>query len=331
MPNTGPEAASAMPAPGAQRRHVHVAAAAVADGNGCILIQRRPVGVHQGGLWEFPGGKLEPGECAEEALARELLEELGIRLRRFRPLIRTHHDYGDRHVVLDVFRVDEYDGDPVGREGQPLAWVAPDAMDATIFPAADRPVINALRLPSLYLITGDDPEDPDTFCKRLERALSSGLRLVQLRAHQLPDSAFAALARRAFPLCRAAGARLLLNRNPALVAGLPCDGVHLSTPALRRLSARPVAPSRLVGASCHDAEELDLAQRLGLDYALLSPIKATDSHPAAPALEWSGFSSLVEPVCLPVYALGGLGSDDLVQCFAHGGQGVAAIRALWPR
>jgi 8-oxo-dGTP diphosphatase len=318
-----------MRAPEAPSRRVHVAAAAVADNKGRILIQRRSADVHQGGLWEFPGGKLEPGERADEALARELFEELGIHLRRFRPLIRTGHDYGDRHVVLDVYRVDEYEGDPAGKEGQPLAWVAPDDMDAAIFPAADRPVINALRLPSLYLITGDDPEAPDAFCKRLERALSSGIRLVQLRAHQLSDPAFAALARRIFPLCRAAGARLLLNRNPAAAASLPCDGLHLTAHALRRLSARPVAAPRLVGASCHDAEELEIAQQLGLDYVLLSPVKATVSHPGGRSLDWSGFSGLVESVCVPVYALGGLGRQDLSACFEHGGQGVASIRALW--
>lgn len=310
--------------------HIHVAAAAVADCKGRILIQRRPADVHQGRLWEFPGGKLQPGEQPRDALVRELLEELGIQVRRCRPLIRVGHDYGDCKILLDVFHVDEYDGDVVAREGQPLAWVAPNDMDPALFPAADRPVINALRLPTLYLITGDDPGVPDLFCKRLERALSSGIRLVQLRAHQLPDPAFAALARRIFPLCRAAGARLLLNRKPSSAAGLPCDGLHLTAHALRRLSARPVAPSRLVGASCHDSEELDLARRLGLDYVLLSPVKATATHPAGRALEWAGFAALVESVCLPVYALGGLGRDDLDECFEHGGQGVAAIRALWP-
>ncbi|KAA6186614.1 Nudix family hydrolase [Thiohalocapsa marina] len=315
------------------RQIIHVAAGALVDPDGRVLIARRPPGVHQGGLWEFPGGKLEPGEAPSQGLARELHEELGIQVRRFRPLIRVHHDYGDRHVRLDVYRVDAFEGDPVGREGQPLAWVRPDDMDAAGFPAADRPIISALRLPSRYLITGDDPRDPAAFAARLDRALAAGIRIVQLRAHALSDRDYGRLAERLYPICRAAGARLLLNRDwsrdPALAATLPGDGVHLSARMLQRLQTRPVAADRLVGASCHSAAELALAQRLQLDYALLSPVLPTRSHPGAATLGWAGFSALVEPVGLPVYALGGLGPQHLAISHASGAQGIAAISGLW--
>ena len=319
--------ASATAAPGAP---IHVAAGAVTDESGRILIARRPDRAHQGGLWEFPGGKLEPGEAPADGLARELYEELGIRIRGWRPLICIQHDYGDRQVLLDVYRVDAYTGVPTGREGQPLAWVAPEQMDPAKFPAADRPIINALRLPSLYLITGNDSADPEGFAARLGRALDAGIRLVQLRAHGLCDSDYRRLARRVQPACRAAGARLLLNRDPDVVRDLLCDGLHLSSMRLRRLRERPRPANQIVGASCHSAEELHLAGSLGLDYALLSPVEATLSHPGAPALGWSGFAKLVRMAELPVYALGGLGPEQLQQCFAHGGQGVAAIRGLWP-
>jgi len=233
---------------------IHVAAGAVVDPEGRVLIAQRPPQAHQGGLWEFPGGKLERSETPEQALARELAEELGIKIAACRPLIRVEHDYADRRVLLDVYRVDAYQGMPVGREGQPLAWLEPWAMDPAQFPAADRPIITALRLPSLYLITGPDPTDPDDFLLRLGLALETGIKLVQLRAHELPDADFSRLVRGAYPLCRAVGARLLLNRDPKAVADLPCDGLHLSARRLRGLGERPDAPSRLVGASCHDAE-----------------------------------------------------------------------------
>ena len=129
-------------------RQIHVMAGAIADADGRILVARRPDHVHQGGLWEFPGGKLEPGETPEQGLARELDEELGVTVQASRPLIRVHHDYGDRHILLDVRRVESYRGEPRGLDGQPLAWLHPDAMDPAGFPAADRPIINALRLPS---------------------------------------------------------------------------------------------------------------------------------------------------------------------------------------
>jgi len=309
---------------------IHVAAGAVVDPEGRVLIAQRPPQAHQGGLWEFPGGKLERSETPEQALARELAEELGIKIAACRPLIRVEHDYADRRVLLDVYRVDAYEGMPVGREGQPLAWLEPWAMDPAQFPAADRPIITALRLPSLYLITGPDPTDPDDFLRRLGLALETGIKLVQLRAHDLPDADFSRLVRGAYPICRAVCARLLLNRDPEAVTDLPCDGLHLSARRLRGLGERPDAPSRLVGASCHDAEELRLAESLSLDYALLSPVKPTASHPWAPALGWNGFATLVASARLPVYALGGLGPNDQDRCFPHGGQGIAAISGLWP-
>lgn len=302
----------------------------IADPQGRILVTRRPGHAHQGGLWEFPGGKLEPGETPEEGLARELAEELGIRIQGSQPLIRVHHDYGDRRVLLEVRRVTAYDGAPGGLEGQPLAWLHPDAMEAESFPAADRPIITALRLPKLLLITGPDPGDPPNFLSRLQSALAGGIRLVQLRAHALDPAAYRRLAEDAYALCEAAGARLLLNRDPLEVIGLPRHGLHLRARALGSLEARPGLPGDLIGASCHDTQELTRAAALGLDYALLSPVRRTASHGEAPPLGWTRFAELVDPAPLPVYALGGLGPEDLQDALHHGAQGIAAIRGLWP-
>jgi 8-oxo-dGTP diphosphatase len=308
---------------------IHVMAGAILDDAGRVLVARRPDHVHQGGLWEFPGGKLEPGEVPEVGLARELLEELGIAVYASRPLIRIHHDYGERHILLDVRRVDAFGGTPRGLEGQPLDWMAPEDMDPAAFPAADRPIIVALRLPALLLIT-PDPGDPDAFLGRLGRAIGGGVRLIQLRAHRLDDAAYRGLARRAFDLCDTVGARLLLNRDPDRVADLPRHGLHLSARLLAALDRRPGRSSDLVGASCHDAADLSRASRLGLDYALLSPVKPTASHPQARPLGWEGFAELADPACLPVYALGGLAPTDVGDAIRHGAQGIAAIRGLWP-
>lgn len=305
-------------------------AGAIADVDGRILVARRPDHVHQGGLWEFPGGKLEPGETPEQGLSRELREELGIEVEASRPLIRIHHDYGDRHVLLDVHRVDAYSGTPVGREGQPLAWERPDAMDAARFPAADRPIINALRLPERLMITGEDPTQPHVFLARLERALADGIRLVQLRAHRLSDDAFRDLATRAYAVCEQVGARLLINRGLDVAGQVPRHGIHLGSGQLMALSSKPGCADELVGASCHDLGQLTRAAELGLDYALLSPVKPTLSHPDAAPLGWDGFTALVEQAALPVYALGGLSASDCAESFRRGGQGIAAIRGLWP-
>jgi 8-oxo-dGTP diphosphatase len=305
-------------------------AGAIADPEARILVTRRPEHVHQGGLWEFPGGKLEPGEDPEQGLARELAEELGVRVLASRPLIRIHHDYGDRHILLDVRRVSRYEGVPQGLEGQPLAWLDPESMDPKAFPAADRPIITALRLPTLLLITGPDPQLPEAFLSRLEAALAGGIRLVQLRAHALDSAAFRHLAEGAFALCQAAGARLLLNRDPQEVEGVPRHGLHLPARILAATGQRPGRPEDLIGASCHDALELTRAAALGLDYALLSPVRATTSHPGLSHLGWTRFAELAEPAPLPVYALGGLNPQDLQDAIDHGAQGIAAIHGLWP-
>ena len=175
------------------KRRVHVAAAAVIRGDGRVLIARRPATVDQGGLWEFPGGKLAPYETGLEALKRELNEELGIQIVRAQPLIRVHHEYADKHILLDVWQVREYDGDPYGREGQPVRWVEVDDLPNYPFPAANMPILRAVALPQEYLITAE--ADDDVFLARLERALKEdGVRLVQLRAKELDDAAYQARA-----------------------------------------------------------------------------------------------------------------------------------------
>jgi 8-oxo-dGTP diphosphatase len=312
------------------KTQIHVMAGALSDAEGRILVARRPDTSHQGGLWEFPGGKLEPGEGPEAGLARELAEELGITVFASRPLIRIHHDYGDRHILLDVHRVEAYGGTPRGLEGQPLDWVHPQDMDPEEFPAADRPIITALRLPALFLITGPDARARGQFEGRIRRALASGIRLVQLRAHDLDDADYRGLAAAVFDLCEQAEARLILNRDPARLGDCPRHGVHLTARALAGLAARPGDPADLVGASCHDAMQLQRAAALGLDYALLSPVRDTATHPSARPLGWERFAALTDPVPLPVYALGGLDPTDLQEAVRHGAQGIAAIRGLWP-
>ena len=122
---------------------VHVAVGVILGPAGDILISKRHDDSHQGGLWEFPGGKVEPGESVEAALDRELHEELGIRVTSCRALIEVHHDYTDKEVFLDVWLIDGFSGEPLGREGQPLAWCAPASLADFDFPAANQPIVEA--------------------------------------------------------------------------------------------------------------------------------------------------------------------------------------------
>ncbi|MET0070017.1 MAG: Nudix family hydrolase [Candidatus Thiodiazotropha sp.] len=308
---------------------IHVAAAAIFDAEGRVLVTRRADHMHQGGLWEFPGGKREPGESMEQALARELDEELGIQPLAYDPLIRIRHSYGERRLQLEFFRVTRYRGRAMGLEAQPLKWLLPSEMDPNSFPAADRPVITALRLPSRYLITGEDATQTDSFLRRLECSLEQGLGIVQLRAHGLADERYRELLSAALTRCRLQGARLIVNRPDGVVDWQGrADGIHFTARQLMSLGRRPPGAG-LMGASCHNPGELMRAAQLQLDYALLSPVGETPSHPHAPTLGWSRFAEWVDGVNIPVYALGGMRLDSMAQAKRAGAQGIAGISTFW--
>ena len=307
---------------------VHVAVGVVRNPQGEILIAKRPTHVHQGDLWEFPGGKVETGETLQLALQRELHEELDIDITQCRPLIRIPHCYPDKNVLLDVWLVEAFTGIPHGRENQPIAWCKPTELWNLTFPAANQPIIQAINLPDRYLITGEFTDNTD-FLHRLERALQQGVRLVQLRVKNMQEDAFINLARSACTVCHDHGARLVLNTSPTVVEQIGADGVHLSSERLMALSSRPLGLNMLVAASVHNQEQLDKADQLEVDFSVISPVLPTLSHPEAKTLGWHGFQRLSEQATHPVYALGGMQAEHLSAAWQHGGQGIAAIRSLW--
>ncbi|ATJ82208.1 mutator MutT protein (7,8-dihydro-8-oxoguanine-triphosphatase) [Halomonas beimenensis] len=312
------------------KRRVHVAAAAIISADGReVLLARRPSNVDHGGLWEFPGGKLAPYETGLEALKRELHEELGVEIRRAQPLIRIHHEYSDKHILLDVWQVHDFAGEPFGREGQAVRWVPMEELINYPFPAANLPILRAVMLPTEYLITGEE-DDESTFLGRLERALTEdGVRLVQLRAKELEREAYPARAEQALGLCRRHGARLVLNGEPELLEALDADGVHLTSERLMRLERRPVAEGKWLSASTHDREQLAQAHRIGCDFVTLSPLRTTPSHPEVAPIGWHDFQQLVEHAGMPVFALGGMTRFDANHARAVGAQGIASIRDFW--
>ncbi|WP_236995614.1 Nudix family hydrolase [Vreelandella populi] len=312
------------------KRRVHVAAAAMISADQKkVLIARRPSNVDQGGLWEFPGGKLAPYETGLEGLKRELHEELGVEIIRAQPLIRVHHEYPDKHILLDVWQVHEFAGEPFGREGQAVRWVPMEELVNYPFPAANLPILRAVMLPTEYLITMEEADEA-RFDAFLERALQEdNIRLVQLRAKELDEASYVARAERALKLCRQYGASLLLNGEPKLLEQVDADGIHLTSERLMQLDRRPIAESKWLSASTHDQAQLSQAAVLGCDFVTLSPLRTTPSHPEVAPMGWHDFQQLVERAGMPVFALGGMTRFDANHARAVGAQGIASIRDFW--
>ena len=315
-------------ATGSVPRVVEVVAAVIRDRRGRVLLARRTEGRDLAGLWEFPGGKREPGETAEAALKRELREELGIEIETGAPLIRVPQAYPDKRLRLDVHEIHAWRGTARGLEGQALAWVPPHKLAEYAMPPADIPVVAALSQPDRYLVTAEPGDDDARWLATLERALANGIRRVELRARACERARWKRLAAQAVARCRDAGAHALINADIKLAATLGV-GVHLRAAQLAELTSRPLPRGRLIGASCHTADELRAAQALGCDFAVAGAIKPTATHPDTTPLGWEGFASLREAVSLPIYAIGGLGVSDIPEARRHGAQGIAAIRSLW--
>ena len=311
-------------------KRIHVAAAVIRGADGRILIARRGETQHQGGLWEFPGGKVEDGEAVEIALARELREELGIDVTAARPLIKIKHDYPDKQILLDVWDVSAFTGEPHGAEGQPLAWVSPRELAQYDFPEANRPIVAAARLPGEYLITPDDLEVPQML-RGIQKAVAGGIKLVQLRAPNMYDPKYRDVAVDAVGLC-AGKAQLMLKGPLEWLGDFPAAGWHLTSAQLRKYAAngRPFPKDRWLAASCHSAEELALAEQMDVDFVTLSPVQATRSHPDAEPLGWEAAQQMIEGFKKPVFLLGGVGPDERERAWQIGAQGVAGIRAFWP-
>lgn len=306
---------------------VEVSAAVLTQPDGRVLLAQRPPGKVYAGYWEFPGGKVEPGESLEAALVRELHEELGIVVTRACRWITRVFEYPHAIVRLNFFRVFDWQGEPHPHEGQVFSWQQPDAVEVTPLLPANFPILKALSLPPLLGITHAESLGVDTFLARLDIALHNGLRLIQLRDKTLPEDARLALARETVRRAHRYGARVLVNGDPALAGAAGADGVHLDSTAAARLTARP--DYDWIGVSCHDAAELAHAAAIEADFALLSPVLPTLTHPGAATLGWDTFSALAAASPIPVYGLGGLGRDDVVLAQSHGAHGVALLRGAW--
>ena len=308
---------------------VEVAAAVMlrADGREFLLAQR-PEGKVYAGYWEFPGGKVEPGETVRQALIRELQEELGITVTACSPWLTRVFTYPHATVRLNVWRVTAWEGEigiTAPLEHSAVEWLAVGqaARVAPILPAND-PILKALSLPTTMAITMAEIESTERQLERLEDALNAGLRLVQVRDKKLPPAQRLWFAETVRQLARSHGALVVINDDEELARGIGADGIHLSAARLAACQQRP--DFTWVGASCHSAAEITRAGELGFDYALLGPVLPTLTHPESSGIGWAEFENLLAGNTLPVFALGGMKPEFMTEAQGHGAHGLALMR-----
>ncbi len=312
---------------------VQVAVAILTRAQGEYLLASRPQGKGWAGWWEFPGGKIESGETPEHALIREAQEELGITPTQIQPWIKRRYDYPATHdaeaktVLLHFFFVSAWQGELHAREGQQLAWQHPQQLNVSPVLPANAPIMQALSLPAVYAISNVHEMGEAAFMQALARQLDVGLQLLQIREPTLAPAALGRLTEQVLQLCSAYACRTLLNGDPTQALQLGYHGVHLNSQRLMALTHKP--EHLLSGASCHDLAQLQQAQSLQLDFALLSPVLPTQSHPEARGLGWPQLERWITALEIPIYALGGMQPHHLSQAQACGARGIAMQRACW--
>jgi 8-oxo-dGTP diphosphatase len=331
------------------KKYQHIAIGIVFRNN-YILISKRDKNSHQGDLWEFPGGKVEANETALQALSRELDEELGIRLEYAEPLISIPFTYLNQakeidhtnaspetsiNVILDVWLVRSFSGRPYSREKQPIKWVNQNQLKNFAFPVANQHIISALYLPDSYVITPDidtsDINAKEKFIADFKTICQQAYSIIQLRFKKTClDQVFIK------QLCQIANSsQTNLQLNSSSIKLYSNDyaqlGLHLTSRDLytTQLSQLVKNKSAYFSASCHHLDDIIQANKLKLDFIVLSPVKKTKSHPQAAAIGWQQFEELCKQAQMPVYALGGMTGEDLEKAKLSGAQGIAAISAFW--
>jgi 8-oxo-dGTP diphosphatase len=298
---------------------IEVAAAVIQRADGSFLLAQRPAGKVYAGYWEFPGGKVEPGEDAAAALSRELHEELGIDVERAYPWIAREYVYPHGHVRLHFFRVLEWKGEPQSREKQALAWQGGEKPVVAPMLPANAPVLAALSLPQEYAVTDAGAYGVERMLGLLEVRLATGLKLLQIREPRMSEYERERFSSQAIAMAHRYGCRVL-TKSPHRDA----DGIHYTSQELMRTKRRPGVA--LAAASCHIRPELERAMELGLDFAVLGPVLG---KPAYPPLGWAQFAAIARDSSIPVYAIGGLTLADRDAAWRAGAHGLAMIRGAW--
>ncbi len=320
-----------------------VAVAVLIKPDGSFLLSSRPKGKPYAGFWEFPGGKIEPGEWVRDALLRELREELNVVIDQCTPWFTFMMVYPHATVRLQTWRVTRWhDVDErgmTGLEGQQFQWQQLQGISVTPTLPGCAPIFRALSLPTTCLISNAAEMGEKEYLQQLravwgKKAANAARNnefvagaggLIQVREKQMSDQQRREFATAVVAIGREFNAVVMINSEIELAHAVAADGVHLTGSQLHTLAVRP--EFQWVGASAHSRADLLRAAELKCDFVVLGNVQATATHPGRVPLGWKKFADMVDGTPLPVFAIGGLTPDDLAPAVQHGAHGIAMQRA----
>ena len=284
---------------------------------------------HLADHWEFPGGKVEKNETAEQALIREFKEELGIETDHWQPFMVVPWHYEQVSVRLQVFKTTHFLGEPKGLEGQKVQWCPLEQLSNRPFPKANKGILNALILPDSY-IKIDASQNDQACLNQFNQALRQGTGLAQFALKGRSQNAFNSLANQLADLALASKAHLILNAPPESLDFVPnAAGIQLSSDHALKYQSRPISDHKWLVISVHSAQQVAHALKLEADVILISPIKSSATHPDLASIDWAGLASIIKTVPVPIYALGGLNKRDLQEAKKCGAQGIMVTKCVF--
>jgi len=295
------------------------------DDSGQILIAKRQDHQFMAGFWELPGGKVESNESEQQAIIRELREELGIVVTDLSIHQTMVYHYTDRIVELSIYTINQYQHIPKGIEGQEIAWVDVNQLHKHKLLPTMKAFIDSITLPNKYWITPSSNHQTDDWMAKFNEKMTQDIELIQLRSKIELDNVFIS---ELHEKCKHNNVKLLLNTVDKSFNESYCDGWHLTTGEMLTLNKRPCAKDKLLGASTHNLNEALQAQELGADFVVISPVQATQTHPDTAPLGWDAAQEVVNKLNIPVYFLGGMRLDDLDKALMLGAQGIAGVSAF---
>ncbi|WPE17933.1 Nudix family hydrolase [Candidatus Thioglobus autotrophicus] len=290
-----------------------------------ILIAKRQAHQFMSGFWELPGGKIEPNESEQQAIIRELKEELGIIVTDLSIHQTMVYQYTDRIVELSIYTINQYQNTPEGIEGQEIVWTnIKDLSQYKLLPTMTA-FINSITLPNKYWITPSSNHQSEAWTRKFDEKLKQGISLIQLRGKVDINSNFIA---ELYNKCAQNNVKLLLNIPNKTFNESYCDGWHLTTSEMLKIHNRPCANDKILGVSTHDLTEALKAQEIGADFVVISPVQATQTHPDTTPIGWGAAGEVVKKLNIPVYFLGGMTINDLNKTLKLGAQGIAGVSAF---